>query len=120
MAFLRCDASAFALHSEHVLGLGRRGIVLRRGDYALKIAKVRDASGLSDEQREQQEYLNHISPKILQNEKDIYYRIGRHWTIADCVDISRDWSSMDAAIWISTFPKIPSHCGGRSETGSCL
>ena len=90
MAFVKPDGSIFTVRTEDVLGIGQSGIILRRGEYALKIAKVRDTSGLTQEKRDDQEGLSDIAREILQNEKDVYQRLGRYPGIAECVELLQD------------------------------
>ena len=67
MAFVKPDGSVFTVRTEGVLGIGQSGIILRRGEHALKIAKVRDTSNLAQEKREDQDYMSDIAREILQN-----------------------------------------------------
>ena len=90
MTFLKPDGSSFTVCSEDVLGLGQSGIVLRKGDYALKIAKVRDTTTLAEEKREDQEYINDIAREILENEYNVYQRVGKHRGVAECIERSRE------------------------------
>ena len=91
MAFLRPDGSSFTVRTEDLIGLGQSGIVLRRGEHALKIPKARDPSHLVQEEQREHEYcLNEIACDILQNEIEVYKRVGRHRGIAECVEITQD------------------------------
>ena len=91
MAFLKPDGSSFTLRTEQVLGFGQSGIVIRRGEYALKIAKVRDTSSMPREQRDIEEYMSYCAKDILQNEKRVYERVGKnHPGIAQCVELFPD------------------------------
>ena len=90
MAFVKPDGSTFSVLTEDVVGIGQSGIVLRRGGYALKIAKVRNTSDLTNEKYEDQEYMNDVAREILENENAVYQRIGKHPGIADCIAQSQD------------------------------
>lgn len=90
MAFVKPDGSVFTVRTEGVLGIGQSGIILRRGEHALKIAKVRDTSNLAQEKREDQDYMSDIAREILQNEKDVYQRVGKYSGIAEYVELLQD------------------------------
>ena len=95
MAFLKPDRSSFTVLTEDVIGLGQSGIVLGRGRHALKIAKIRDTTHLvPQEKREDQIYLNEVAREILQNEGEVYQRVGRHPGIAECIEITPDGISL--------------------------
>ena len=90
MAFLKPDGSSFTVHTEKVLGLGQSGIVVRRGEHALKIAKIRDTLSLPRDKREDEDYMSHVAQEILQNEKRVYERVGNYSGIAECVELLPD------------------------------
>lgn len=90
MPFLKPDGSSFTVCTEEVLGLGRSGIVLCCGQHALKIAKARDTSNMTQDKREVQEHMNHVAREILQNEKGAYKRVGKHSGIAEYVELLQD------------------------------
>ena len=90
MAFVKPDGSIFTLRTEDVVGIGQSGIILRRGQHALKIAKVRDTSNLTQEKREDQDCMSDIAREILQNEKDVYQRVGKYPGIAEYVELLQD------------------------------
>ena len=90
MAFLRPDGSSFTVFTEKVLGLGQSGIVVRRGEHALKIAKIRDTLSMPRDERENEDCMRHVAQEILQNEKRVYERIGNYSGIAECVELLPD------------------------------
>ena len=76
MAFIRPDGSHLDFNSRDYVGVGTNGIVIRQGTFALKLAKVRDTSKFSEQEREDQDYINHVNCAILEAEKAVYRRIG--------------------------------------------
>lgn len=77
MTFPEPDGSSFTVYTEQELGLGQSGIVIRRGEYTLKFAKIRDTLCMPPEQHDVEEYMSHIVKKILQNEKRVYEGVGK-------------------------------------------
>ena len=90
MSFLKPDGTCFHFYSETFLGNGTNSIVLRRGSHAFKIPKVRDTTTMSEENREDVEYVNEVNREMLESEKAVYLRVGRCDGIAECINISKD------------------------------
>jgi hypothetical protein len=93
-AFLKPDRTRLSLCSNNFLRNGAMGIVLKQGDYALKSTKVRDTSSMSPEERDSEEFVSDSNRLVLELEKAVYWRLGRHDGIADCIrDIGRRHSA---------------------------
>ena len=76
--------------TEDFIGNGSHALVIRQGDYALKIPKVTVtvSEKLSTNDLEDEEYINDLHRKCLELEKDVYRRANDCSGIAKCIDIS--------------------------------
>ena len=70
--------------------MGTTGVVIRKGSYALKIPKIRDTTGLSGKQCDDQEYVNSTNRATLEHEKAVYRRVGQCHGIARCIQLSEE------------------------------
>ena len=113
--YTRPDGSSFTVFSDDVIGLGQSGIVLRRGEHALKIPKARDVSNMAEERQDEQQYLSEIAREVLDNEIKVYQRIGKHSGVAECVELSRD------GIWLIFYEggNLDSYIGQNEEPEWC-
>ena len=92
MSFSKPDGTCFLyFYSERFLGTGTNSIILRRGPHALKFPKVRDTTSMSEEYREDEEYVNEVNREMLESEKAVYLRVGRCDGIAECINISKNF-----------------------------
>ena len=90
ISFLKPDGTCFHFYSETFLGTGINSIVLRSGFRVLKIPKVQDNTAMSEEHREDVEYVNEVKREMLESEKLVYVRVGRYDRIAQCMNVSKD------------------------------
>lgn len=73
-----------------VLGTGTFSIVIRHGPHALKSPKLLNTASMSEEYRDDEEYINDANCQMLEIEKAVYQRVGRCNGIAECINISKD------------------------------
>ncbi|KAL8977048.1 MAG: hypothetical protein Q9205_007074, partial [Flavoplaca limonia] len=81
------DGSRLRFVMEDVIGMGTFGIVLRRGENALKVAKIRSSSGFSEEETAILESDNESNLACLEIEKDVYRRAAPFPGIAECIEV---------------------------------
>ena len=90
MAFLKPDGSSFTVYAEQVFGLGQSGIVVRRGEHALKIAKIRDPLSMPQDKREDEDYISHVTERSCKM-RDVSMKCWeRHSGIGKSVDLLPD------------------------------
>lgn len=87
MAFLAPDGTPVDFSKNAYLGSGTMGLVIQRGEHALKIPKIRDVSKFSSEHRASSEYVNQVNREILEREKSVYRRIGHCEGIINVISI---------------------------------
>jgi len=88
MAFLAPNGMPVDFSADPYLGSGTNGLVLQRGEHALKIPKIIDTSQFSDADRASSDYVNQVNREILETEKSVYRRIGHFEGIVRIVSIS--------------------------------
>jgi serine/threonine protein kinase len=95
MEFVKPYGSTFTVASvPGFLGLGLTGIVLRHGNNALKIPRVQVTTDLSAKARYYAEYNNEMNIEQMENEKQVYERLGNHIRVVSCFRISADGIEM--------------------------
>ena len=70
-----------------VLGMGRCGVVVRRGDVAFKLPLRYSTTGLSEDDIEYFNRCADISRESLDREKEVYRRLGQNNGIVSCLDV---------------------------------
>ncbi len=90
MLFLKLNETRFHFYIETFLETETNSIVLLDDSHAIKISKVWDLTFMSEEHRENQEYINDVNRKMLKSKKVVYLRVERCDEIAECINISED------------------------------
>ncbi|KAF1981332.1 hypothetical protein K402DRAFT_398609 [Aulographum hederae CBS 113979] len=88
MAHLASDGTSLTYCMEEYLGSGTTGLVIQRGEHALKVAKLTDTSKFSAQGRGDSEYVNQVNRVLLEREKYVYHRLGHAEGIVKVIDIS--------------------------------
>lgn len=85
-----CLSDGRKIHSTspEIVALGKTGVVFRDGRHVLKIARVEDVTGLSENERYITEVMNEINRESLREEADAYRRLGPHHGLAEIVELS--------------------------------
>ncbi len=76
------------------MGLGRTGLVTRHHENALKIPRVYRNPHASLEEREIEEITKEQNIMFLENEKEVYLRLGNHDGIVRCINLSDEGIEM--------------------------
>jgi serine/threonine protein kinase len=71
-----------------ILGFGRSGVVVRRGDMALKLPLEYSTTGLSEDDIKHYHTCADISRESLDHEKEVYRRLGQNHGIVSCLGLS--------------------------------
>jgi len=90
MTFLAPDGTLIDFSIDPYLGSGTTGLILQRGEHALKIPKIIDTSKFSDKNRASSEYVNQVNREILEREKSVYHRLGHSEGIIKVISISEE------------------------------
>ena len=79
---------------EAIVGLGRTGLVILHHENALKIPCVYRNPHASLEEREIEEIFIEENRTFLENEKEVYLRLGHHDGIVHCINLSEEGIEM--------------------------
>lgn len=84
-----------SLLQDHVLGMGRTGVVVQRNGTALKLPLKYSTAGPNDAPIEDFKASADISYESLRREKYVYERLGQYYGIVPCLDLSGDGIQME-------------------------
>jgi len=79
---------------EAIVGLGRTGLVIRHHENALKIPRIYRNPHASLEEREIEDITKEQNIMFLENEKEVYLRLGNHDGIVRCINLSEEGIEM--------------------------
>lgn len=77
-----------------ILGFGRTGVVVQRGDHAVKLPLKYGTVGSGQAHDERNEINADIAYESLEREKEVYRRLGNYDGIVSCLDLSGDGIQM--------------------------
>jgi hypothetical protein len=90
-SFLRPDGSSLG---PGFIGMGRTAIVLREGETALKIPKLRNLASVPTSQHEETSFCNKMNREKLRNELEVLQRLESHTGIIKWINTSRGGISL--------------------------
>ncbi|KAL8866677.1 MAG: hypothetical protein Q9174_006157 [Haloplaca sp. 1 TL-2023] len=88
--WLNPDGSVLQWNNQDLIGIGTFGVVVRRGDHALKIPRLTRTEGLSEEEALHQACDNDGHRTSFETEKAVYRRVGAYPGIAEVISITDD------------------------------
>ncbi|KAL8964447.1 MAG: hypothetical protein Q9183_004441 [Haloplaca sp. 2 TL-2023] len=88
LEWLHPDGSVCRVKNDDLIGNGTFGIVIRHGEYALKIPRIDRAEGLSEREAYDETYNNNHHRACFETEKAVYQRVGAHPGIAEVISIT--------------------------------
>ncbi|KAL8866957.1 MAG: hypothetical protein Q9174_005972 [Haloplaca sp. 1 TL-2023] len=86
--WLNTDGSVLQWNNQDLIGIGTFGVVVRRGEHALKVPRLTRAERPSEEEALYEAHDNNGNRESFENEKAVYQRVGAYRGIAEVISIT--------------------------------